>query len=129
MQSVDVLRDHRLKPARPLQLGQLAVGGVGLSVQAEHFFPVELKKALWVGHKIGVAQNRLRRLVIVLVVQPVHAAEIRNTRLRGHPRAAEKDNTAAFVQPLLELLLLGHGTSPPDCPAGRIQPSLRSPFH
>ena len=68
VQPVDILGNHRLELARPLQLGQLLVGGVGLGVQAEHLVPVKPVEIPGVSHKIGMAENGLRRLVVLLAV-------------------------------------------------------------
>ena len=42
----------------------------------------------------------------MLVVQAVHAAEVGDTTLSGHPRAAEKDDMPALADPVLKLFEL-----------------------
>ena len=101
MKPVDVLGDHRAELPGPLQLRQLLVGGVGPGIGAEHFVPVKAVKIPGAPGKIGVAEDGLRRLVVFLAVQAVHAAEIGDAALGGHPRTAEKNDVVAFANPLL----------------------------
>ena len=68
VQSVDVLSHHRLQLAQLFQLGQRQMGGIGLYVQTQHFVPIEPIKFLGVGHEIVVAENGLRRQVVVLMI-------------------------------------------------------------
>lgn len=103
VQPVNVLGDYRFQLARPLQLGQLAVGGVGLCIRTHQLVPVKLIELLRMGHKKAVAKHGLRRIVILLVVQAVHTAKIRDSRLRAHPRAAKKHDIVALLNPLLPI--------------------------
>ena len=110
MQAVDVLGHNGAQLSRRLQLGQLFVGGVGLGLQAEHLVPVKAVEFLRPGVEKGAAEDLLRRVVVLLVVQPVHTAEIGDAALGGHPRPAEKDDGAALVHPLLQSRdLIGQG--------------------
>ena len=43
----------------------------------------------------------------MLVIQTIHAAEIRDAAFRGHTGAAKKDNIVAGLHHLYELLYLG----------------------
>ena len=101
VQAVDVLGDHRFQLAGALQLRQLQVGRVGLHIGTDQLVPVEAEKFLRPFFKKGVAEHGLRRVVVLLVVQPVHAAEVGDTALSGHPRPAEEDDAVAFVDPIL----------------------------
>ena len=100
MQSVDILCHDRFQLSFFLQLSQLVMCRIGLRIQNEHFIPVEPVKFLRMPLKKRMAQNRLRRIVILHMIQPVHASEIRDTALRRHARTAEKDNIVAAVDPL-----------------------------
>ena len=99
VEAVDVLGDHRLQLPRRLPLRQLPVGGVGLGVQEEHFVPVEAEELLRVPLKEGVAQDGLRRVGVLLVVEPPGAPEVRNAGLRADAGAAEEDDAAALLHP------------------------------
>ena len=101
VQAVDVLGDDGAQLACRLQLGQLLVSGVGLGIQAEHLVPVEAVKFLRPGVEEGAAEDLLRGPGVLLVVQAVHTAEIRDAALGAHPRPAEKHNGPALVNPLL----------------------------
>ena len=114
VEAVDVLGHHRVQLPRRLQLRQLQVGGVGLGVGKEHLVAVEAVELLRIFLEKGVAQNGLRRVLVLLVVQPVHAAEVGDSGLRAYPRAAEEHNVTTLTDPVLELLLLLiHGKSFP----------------
>ena len=103
VQAVDVLGDDRLQPPLLLPLGQLPVGRVGLGIQRQHLGPVEVEKFLGVLFKKRMAQHGLRRIPELLVVQPVHTAEIGDARLRGYPGPAEKHDVVGAVQQFLQL--------------------------
>ena len=52
--------------------------------------------------KKRMAQNRLRRIVILHMIQPVHAPEIRDAALRGDTRTAEEDDAVALLDDLFQ---------------------------
>ena len=112
MEAVDVLGDHRLQLSCLLQLGQLFVGVVGPGLKGEHLIPIEAEESLRAAHKVGVTQNRLRRLAVFLVIQSVHAAEVRHAALSGDACPAKKDNILALVDPLLQLFQFFHRKRP-----------------
>ena len=101
VEAVDVLGDHGLELAGPLQLSQLQVGGVGLGAVDEHLVPVELVELPGVFYEEAVAQNGFGRIVVLLAVQAVHAAEVGDAALGGYARAAEEDDAFTFVNPFL----------------------------
>ena len=76
------------------------MSSVRLRVRKQHLVPVESVKFLRLSHIEGMAQDRLRRIIILLVVQSVRTPEIRNMALRGHAGTAEKYDIAALIQPL-----------------------------
>lgn len=91
VQAVDVLGDDGLQLPLPLPFRQLAVGGVGLGVQGQHFGPVEVVEFLGVRLVKCVAEHGLRRVFEFLAVQAVHTAEVRDAGFGGH--AAPPKNT------------------------------------
>ena len=103
VEAVDVLGDDGAELSLVLPLGQLQMGGVGLRVGAEHLGVVEAEKLLRVGLVKGVAQNHLRGILPLLVVQPPGGAEIRDAGLRRDTRAAEKDDVVGPVNERFQL--------------------------
>ena len=102
MQAVDVLGDDGLQLPLPLPFRQLAVGGVGLGVQGQHFGPVEVVEFLGVRLVKCVAEHCLRRVFEFLVIQAVHTAEVRDAGFGGHAGAAEKHDVVAAVCQFLQ---------------------------
>ena len=100
VEAVDILGDDSVQLAHFLQAGQHPVGRVGLGVGEEHLIVVEAVKLLGVFAVKAVAQNGFRRIIILLVVQPVHTAEIRNAALGGDAGAAKKDDVIIFFDDL-----------------------------
>ena len=106
MKSVYVLRDHCLQLPLLLPLCKLPVCLVRpcrssrkkdlLIIKAEEFLRMLIVK--------GVTQNRLWRIVVLLVVQSVHASEIRNSALRGDSGSAEKHHIVRPLNQLIQLL-------------------------
>ena len=115
VQAVDILRDDRLQLPRLLQLGQFPVSRVRLRVQGQHLILVETVEFFRFPHKKCMADDRLRRIVILHMIQTVLAPEIRNSALRRDARAAEKDDIIASVNNLLQFLnLCSIHTDPPS---------------
>ena len=100
MESVDILRYDCLQLSHLLELCQRFVRPVRLRVREQHLIPVEPVKFFRLSHIEGMAEDRLRRIIVFLVVQSVCTPEIRNMALRGHTGPTEKYNIAAFIQPL-----------------------------
>ena len=80
----------------PLQLCQPQVGSVGLCPLHNELIPVEPVELLGVLLPEGMAQDGLGRVIVLLVVQAVHAAEIGDAAFGGDPRAAKKDDAVAL---------------------------------
>ena len=123
VQPVDILGQHGLELPLRLQLRQGQVAVVWLCLRIEHLFLIKAIEFLRPADKIAVADDLLRGLGILLIVQTVHAAEIRDAGLRGNAGAAEKDDASAFADPLLQGLdrfghaghsLAAEGGWPPD---------------
>ena len=108
VQPVDVLRHNGKQTPRLFQLRQLFVGGVGLCRQADHLVPVEPVELCRMPVKIGAAENRFRRYVVLLVIQAVLTAEVRNPALGGNTCSAEKHNAVSCIDLLLQLLYFFH---------------------
>ena len=96
MEAVDVLGDDGLQLSLPLELGQTEVGRVGLCAPDDELITVKAVKLLGVRFPEGVAQDGLGRVVIFLMVEAVHAAEIRDAALGGHACTAKKDDVLAL---------------------------------
>ena len=107
MQPVDVLGDHRLQPALSLKSGQTQMGGVGPGVLHDQLGPVKSVEFLRIRFKKAAADDLFRRVLPLLVVQTVHAAEIRDAALGAHPRAPEKHNIVALCDQILQLPVHG----------------------
>ena len=71
MKIINILRDHSLKPARLLKLCQLKMRCIRLCSITEHLVTVKLIKFFRMTHKKRVAQNRFRRIIILLMIQTV----------------------------------------------------------
>lgn len=114
MEAVDVLGDNCPQPALPLQPGQGIVGAVGLGVRVEHHAPEEVVKLRRVMDKVSVGEHLLvGEARLLLLVQPVGAAEIRDAAGGGDPRPAQEHHALALLNPLAQQLQLCHGRSPP----------------
>ena len=111
MQPVDILRDHGAQLARRFQLRQLIVRGVGLGFGVEQFIPVKAEKFLRMLLIKRMTQHHLRRIVVLLMIQPVGAAEILDAAFGADAGPAEKHDTVAAVDHFLQgadILLLIH---------------------
>ena len=102
MQAVDVLGHHGQELPFLLPAGQDLVGDVGLEVQGEHLLPVKAEEILRPALVKAVGNDRFGRIFELLVIQAVHAAEVRDAGLGGHARAAEEYDPPGFIDPLFE---------------------------
>ena len=96
VQPVDVLGDDGPEFPFPLELRQPQMGRVGLCPADDQLVPVKAVELLGVPLPEGMAEDGLGRVIVLLMVQPVHAAEIRDARLGADPGPAEKDDVFAF---------------------------------
>ena len=106
MQSIDILCYYSTYFSGTFQLCQLFMGGVRLSFWEEHLIPVKTEKFFRMGTVKAVTQYGLRRIVVLLMVQTVHAAEIRNPTFGGDTGTAEKYNVIVGINDLLQFLNL-----------------------
>ena len=104
VQPVDVLGDHRFQFALALQLCQPQVGGVGLCALHDELIAVKAVELLRVFLPEGVAQDRFRGVGVLLVVKPVHTAEVRDAALGGDARPAKEHDAAAFCKDVFQCL-------------------------
>ena len=102
MKPVDVLRHDGKEFALPLPLRQFLVRGVGANVGDEHLLPIKAEKLLRVLIEKRIAEDRFRRICVLLPVEAVHAAKVGDAAFRGHARAAEKDDALALFHPGLQ---------------------------
>ena len=77
------------------------MGDVRLKAQGQHLILIELVKLLRMAPKEPAGNDLLRGKIILLMIQTVHAPEVRDSALRGYARAAEKDNIPALADPFL----------------------------
>ena len=92
-----------------LPLGELSVRGVRLRAGEPELRVVEAVIFLRIAVEKAPAQNLLRRILPLLIIKPVRAAEIGDAALRRDARTAEKHDITAAVHELFELPdLLGH---------------------
>ena len=78
MEAVDVLGDDGFQPALPLELRQTQMRRVGLCSLDDELIAVEAVELLGALFPEGVAQDRLGRVIVFLMVEAVHTAEVRD---------------------------------------------------
>lgn len=91
MQTVYILRDNGGQLACLLQLCELFVCGVWLRVQREHLVLIKSEELLRLRLEKGMTEDGFRRKFVLLMIQAVNAAEIRNAAFRRDTGAAEKN--------------------------------------
>ena len=101
MQSIDILRDHSMHLSGTFQLRQLFMGSIRLSFWEEHLIPVKTEEFFRMGTVKAVAQYGLRRIVVLLMVQTIHAAEVRDPALGGDTGSAKKYDIVVGINDLL----------------------------
>ena len=106
MQIVDVLRHDAQTTSGFLQLGHKAVSGVGPGVRIKHAAAVEAVKLFRIRLKKMMADDFLRRVIILLLIQSVNAAKVRNSAFRGRTRTGKKDDALPSIQDFLQRLNL-----------------------
>ena len=102
MQAVDILGDDSLQFSLGLQLCQLVVGRVGLGIGTQELAAVKTEEFLRVLLVKGVAEDGLRWVVVLLMIQPVYAAEIRDSGFRADTGATEKDDVVGPIHHFLQ---------------------------
>ena len=100
MQAIDVLSHHGVELAGTLQLGQLSVAAVGLSVKRDHLGAVKVEELRRMCLVKAVREHSLGRIGKPLVIQAVHAAEIGDAARCGNTRAAKEDHVAMGFEQL-----------------------------
>ena len=130
VEAIDVLRHHGSELAFALELGELEVSLVRLGVKRDHLRAIELVELCRVGLVEVVGEHRLGRISELLVIQAIHAAEIRNAACGGDAGAAKEHDALGTLDAPRELLGrldgisdgLGHGSSiRRAAPADRLQ--------
>ena len=94
METVDILSNDGFQLARLFQFSQLFVGHIrlGRKGRVQDFVPVEPVKFIGVLFIKRVGQHRFRRIFVMLVIQPVFTAEIRDAAFCGNAGTTEKYN-------------------------------------
>ena len=78
MEAVDVLGDDGFQLALPLELRQTQMRRVGLCSLDDELIAVEAVELLGALFPEGVTQDRLGRVIVFLMVEAVHTAEVRD---------------------------------------------------
>ena len=100
VQPVDILGQHRPELSLLLQPRKGQMGPVGLYAVNDQLFPVEAVILLRVASEKACAENGLRRVLPLLVVQSVHTAKVGNSRFRTDSGPAKKHDVVTFGYPL-----------------------------
>ena len=103
MQAVNVLSDDGPELSRLFKLRKLQVRRVWLNSVDDELLPMKAIVLLGVFHKKRMAEYGLGRVLPLLVVQTVDAAEIGDPALGAHASAAEEHDIVALVYPLFKL--------------------------
>ena len=106
VKAVDVLCDHCAELPGLLHFRKLSVRCVRLRIEYQHLVLIESVKLLRVRLKERMADDGLRRILVLHMIEPVLTSKVRDAALRRYPGAAEKDNIAAPVHNSLKLLYL-----------------------
>ena len=101
MEAVDILCHDRLEFSGFLPGRQLLMCLVRLHAGCQQLIPVEFEELLRVRPVKGVRQHGLGRIFVLLVIEPVLAAEIRDTGLRGDTGSAEEHDVVTLVRQFL----------------------------
>ena len=104
MEPVDVLGDDGFQLALPLELRQTQMRRVGLCSLDDELIAVEAVELLGALFPEGVTQDRLGRVIVFLMVEAVHTAEVRDAALGGNARPAKEHDAAAFGNDLFQCL-------------------------
>ena len=86
-----------------LELGELEVRLVGIGTKRNHLRAIKLEELRRMSLVEAVGKHGLGRIVELLVVQAINAAEIRNAARRGDARATKEDNALVALDASLEL--------------------------
>ena len=99
MQTVDVLRDDRLKLALLFQICQCQMRLIRLRVRVNQIVFIIIKKRFRMLHKKCMRKDLLRRIAVRLfgMVQPLFRAKIRNIALGRNARTAKKHDILTLV--------------------------------
>ena len=96
MKPIDVLRDDGGQFPATLKFRKFLMRSVRLCIQKKHLCAVKPVEFGRIRFEETAAQNRFGRVVVLLMIKPVHTAEIRNSAFGGNARAAEEHNSFGF---------------------------------
>lgn len=77
------------------------MGIVWFRIFDDHFIAVKTVKFFGVLDEEAVAQYRFGGIVVLLVIESVHASKVRDVTFRGNTGAAEKDDVVALFDPFM----------------------------
>lgn len=75
------------------------MGIVRLRIFDDHFVAVKTVKFFGVLNEEAVAQYCFRGIIVLLVIESVHASEVRDVTFCGNAGASEKDDVVALFDP------------------------------
>ena len=114
MQPVNILGDYACPVHFPLgfQSCQRLMGGIRTDDPGikHHLIAVKAIKCGGLAVKEASGEDSLGRVIVGLIVEPVHTPKNGNPRLGGYSRAAEEHNAAGRINPLTQLLDLARNS-------------------
>ena len=114
MQTVNILSDDGPELAPLFKLGKLQVSPIGHNTVDDQLFPVKTVILSRVTDKKAAGEDSFGRVLPLLVIQSVHAAEIRNSRLCTDSGTAEKNDILALVHQFFQFgNVFVHGRTSP----------------
>ena len=102
VQAIYVLCYDSLKLSRFLQLSQLHMSSIGLSIRSKHFVFIELIKFLSLVNEKCMTHYLLRWIFILLIVETILTSEIRYTTFCGHPGTTKENYIIRFINCILQ---------------------------
>ena len=92
MKSVDILCNHSAKFSLFLQFSQTNVSPVRLDPFDYKLFPMKPVILIRITVKEGMTEDRLRRIVPLLVIKAVYTAKVRNPAFCGYTGTAKEND-------------------------------------
>ena len=114
MQAIDILSHNSLELAFLLQIRQVGMSIIGLSIRIEQVLLVKVKKLLRVALKHGMRNQLLcgEMPSQLDAVYPIRTAKVRNVGFSRNSSPTEKDDIPALIYQFLQPCNLIHPTTP-----------------
>ena len=104
MQSVDILGNYSLEFSFFLKLRKLDVRDIRFYAIKKDLFSVKTIKLFRIFHKKRVTDDFLGRIIILLIIQSVNTAEVRDTALGRHTGSTKEYYVVAAFNHLQKFL-------------------------